>query len=231
MINLTIEQAAKLLEQTPETMQEWVDKGIVPHKVVNKVILIDSTDLQEVREILDSGKNVSNPFERMAFLEIRLKRMERLVQSLCSICQVPATITLQHLEDKELYKLYSEAFMAMGQDSWGDVEVRKWASIFMQITEVDFDRLANLTENNHPWKIFMSLCHKIIGWWELGTQDSRIPSIMEITYLLDKGRKNLRNSIILYLKETDKSPQRLVERYFDLPPREKIKRFAEKWKK
>jgi hypothetical protein len=226
MADITVEQASEALGQDVKTITDWVNEGLLPGKRKGRSILLETEDILEVRTILDNGKRIKKPIEHMALLELRIRRLERLVTALCKICQVPQTVTLSHLDDKELYKIYTEAFDSIMKDSWGDIEIRKWAAIFIQITEVDLDRIAIIVGTSRPWGIFMALCNKIIGWWELGTGESKDPTIMELTYLLDKSRKNLRNASILHHKESNRSPLRLLERYFDLPPDEKLIRFA-----
>jgi len=127
-MKITVTQAAEILGKTEDEVRQWISDGILACRIISDQTLLDGPDVYEIREILDRGEVVKKPFERLALLELRTKRLERLVNSLCRICQVPVTMTLQHLSDKDLYKIYADALNSMGQDSWSDVELKKWAS-------------------------------------------------------------------------------------------------------
>jgi hypothetical protein len=220
---ITIPRAALILRKDQKTIRKWLKDGLLPSLIVDGQPKTEAKVVYEVRDLIDQGKNLRKPYERVALLESRINRMERVIKSLLRLNGAGITTAISHLSDRDISKLYTEANKDRAKKNWGEVTIRKWTSVFMQITETDLTRIELIKKVESPWRVFLELCNLMIDYWRgKYTED---PRYFELAYLLEESRKNLRASILIYIKDRERNLDMALDGFFDIDPNDRVKNF------
>lgn len=220
--HLKIPRAALILRKDRDTVKKWVNNGLLPTIDVGGEKCLDANMIYEIKELMDKGKGMKKPYERMAILEAKLKRLERTVNALLGVHRVGSSTSISHLDDIDLYRLFKQAKDSLKVGNWDDLDIRKWSAVFLQISEVELSRLELLDKNPVPWRVLLDLCNAMVEFWRERYSDN--PNYHELAYLLDKSRTNLRNSIIIYTMDHEESLDEALRGFFNLDPIERLKK-------
>lgn len=220
MQDITVTEAARILQVPASTVTRWVRRGILEADEIDGVLFLDHSDVLAAKDALRAGVNVGSNFKPVE-IELRLMRLEAIVRDLASAAGMAVASGLTHLSDYALSKTYKDAEAAGKKKSWTDIEAKQWAGLFLKITEADLQRLAALVNEAHPWKPFLQLGYELKAQWSM--EKTSLESA-DICYSLQRGIQNLRRSAMLYIALGDTSPQSEVDRFLQRAPIERLKR-------
>lgn len=213
----TVQEASRILGKTIKKVEQYVNQGIL---TVDTEGMIPHVEVVEVREAMDSARTLADRTEVLAETLVRLDRVERMLAGILKASGYPAGAGFHHVGDRELYTIYSQSMDALARTEWGLNEVLRWAGILIQLTEIDLHRLMEITGNPHPWKVFASLCACMIVW--IRGHDLTSAEMSEAAFLLQKGRKSLIRTAEIFINICDRSPERMVNRYFMEQPIDRL---------
>jgi excisionase family DNA binding protein len=225
--HFSIQNAARLLGLSVEEVRKLIRKGLLPSIKLNNQIYVSTNDVQAFREALDSDGAILTPNERMLVMSLKIKSLEARLDKVCKLLDVGTGVSLTVLTDAEMYKMYREACEALSQESWGEGTMHKWCSIFLNITADQFQRLTSLSDNKHPWKVFVDLNKLMKDWWAREGFIDSSPKGREIAYLLDKGFKNLKREAFFFVENNSNDPHLMVLKYFSMPKSDRIRMFLD----
>ena len=77
-------------------------------------------------------------------------------------------------------------------------EIKRWAIILCQFTELEFQRLVGPTQDIHPWKPFYNLCINLLTDLRKRRRFSTDVNQQQVYRLLDKARKQLSNAASVF---------------------------------
>lgn len=228
MADITLQEAARLLDRSTPIVLRWVQQGILEATKVEGVYFLDYNDVVAAKEALENGL-IHSKKPRYAEIELRLTRLEQLVRDLVAAAGMPMASGFHHLPDHAIYMMYDSVGSTLDADSWSELETKKWANIFLKITEVDFQRLSSLSNQPHPWKPFLQLANEMQAQW--GAAETSFETA-EICFTLKRGLQNLRRSAMLYISLGDTTPEAEVDRFLSQAPVTRLtRRFLKRGKK
>ena len=154
-------------------------------------------------EIMDYKKRKSNSisftketmnslYAKNSRLEERIKMLERVLDMYYEPLQ------LTNLQLHALYKSAKEYDFNHSSRS-----LQSWGEIFLRLNDEHFMQLSKYLDEAHPWKPFYEIAYIAYGI-------ARRKEFLELRRFLNKGLKNLRNSIVIYLERSGKKYGKLA---------------------
>lgn len=145
----------------------------------------------------------------MAGLPTRVKRLEAKIDILESHIRFLMQVNgidlsaLRSAPDDALLKLYRDSVQMLGlKDRVFDPEVaKKWTDIFLQLSEYELIRIQDLVDYNHTWEPFYQLCVRMMTSIRHRPDMASSIGLQHLYALLERGRKNLRDSAILMIRK------------------------------
>lgn len=139
-------------------------------------------------------------------LEAKVNNLESQIRFLLQINGLDLS-ELRTAPDDVLLSLYRDAVQLLGYRSAYDPEVvKRWAEIFVQLSEYEFIRIQELVDYHHTWEPFYQLCIRTMTSIRQNKDLPTTVGLQHLYALLEKGRKNLRDAAILIVK---RSPEKL----------------------
>ena len=131
-------------------------------------------------------------------LEARITALEKQVAFLLRINGLDLS-GMRQAKDEDLLKLYQDAAQLTAVIHKGvDLEViERWSEFFIQLTELEFVRLQKVIDFDHPWEPFFLLCVKMLTQVRQDPKIGESLRLQNLYALLNKGRKNLRDSAVV----------------------------------
>lgn len=222
-------QAEIVLGVGRQTLNSWLDEGVLPTVDVGGQQMVDARAVGECRQLLVRFGQTSRVklVERMALLEIRLRRLERQVRGLAIIYQAPATASLVHLEDGELWSIFVDARRQLSSTSHSAPAVRKWAAIVGQLSELEFSRLAIIGRQPRPWKVFLRLINSMIADLHLRTVGRPDEESQQLAFALTTAKTRLTTAILVHVRADDQQggEERALSVYYQDSAQDRLLRF------
>lgn len=201
--------ATQLTKWPRVKLMKVIDEGFISYRRAGKKIYVNKEELLSYRFKKGDIKKITN--ESFIILQDKVKRLERKMEVLERILDLhyePLELT-----EKEIHAIYLEAERF---DIRSYTSVNRWAEVLLRIDENHLRMLAKYIDNEECWKPFIEVayyCHFI----------ARKKKMINIRRLTAKAYRNIKNSIIIYLKLPKKS-----DTYFRLFHSQKVIRKAKK---
>jgi hypothetical protein len=99
-----------------------------------------------------------------------------------------------------LIALYDECadFLELNAHDLPAFQIENWARMFMQFTEIEFDRMVGPTQSMRPWEPFHDLCLHLGRTLRQKKGFTGNQKMQELYRLLDKSRKSLNSAITVF---------------------------------
>lgn len=142
-------------------------------------------------------------------LEARIGNLERQVRFLLQVNGLDLS-ALREAPDDELLKYYQDVVQLLGLrgEQFAPEIMQVWGELFCQISEYELTRLQEIVEYDHTWEPFYQLCRKMMTALRQHKGFAKDTVLKNLYALLDKARKNLRDSAVIMIK---KYPQELPQ--------------------
>ena len=155
-------------------------------------------------------------------LEAKIDDLEAQVRFLMQINGIDLS-ALRSAPDKVLLKLYRDTVQMLGlkQQVYDPEVAKKWADIFLQLSEYELVRIQEMVAYIHTWEPFYQLVVRMMTSVRQHEDFATTVGLQHLYALLERGRKNLRDSAIMMIKRfpEDLSPEgKLLLRDDDLAP-------------
>lgn len=149
---------------------------------------------------------------RLSTLEAQVSSLERLVQFLMQINGLDLS-GLRRASDQELLVYYQDAVLLLGvPPAQIDVEVMKrWAEIYIQLSEYELTRVKLLVEYDHTWQPFYQGCLRMMTAVRQSKDFLANVDLQTVYGVLDRGRRNLRETAIIMIQNAATTPPPIVE--------------------
>lgn len=149
---------------------------------------------------------------RVDLLEAQVSSLERLVQFLMRLNGLDLS-ALRRAETADLLALYQDAVMllALCEPQFDEDVLKRWAEIFLQLSEYELTRIKSDVGFDHTWQPFYQLCSKMMTHVRQKKDFTTSLNLQHIYMSLDRGRKNLRDSAIVLIQNASTDPPPLVK--------------------
>jgi|WetSurSiteA1Bulk_404760.scaffolds.fasta_scaffold05869_3 hypothetical protein len=149
---------------------------------------------------------------RISTLESQVSSLERLVQFLMQVNGLDMS-ALRQASEQDLLQHYQDAtFLLAVPPSEIDTEVMKrWAELYIQITEYELTRLKHLVEYDHTWQPFFQGCIRMMTALRQMKEFSTNLDLQSIYGVLDRGRRNLREAAIILIQNAVSEPPPIAQ--------------------
>lgn len=134
-------------------------------------------------------------------LEAKIDDLEAQVRFLMQINGIDLS-ALRTAPDEVLLKLYRDAVQMLGlkQQVYDPEVVKKWADIYLQLSEYELVRIQEMVDYVHTWEPFYQLVIRMMTSVRQHKDFATAVGMQQLYSLLERGRKNLRDSAILMIK-------------------------------
>jgi hypothetical protein len=207
---ISYQSAAKKLGCSVEEVEHLVESHLVRSLVDGDLSFVAASDLDELAELRSPPQVDTLRLARsLALAEQRIERLEEAVNLLYESNGL-TSFKMGFLEDETLLQLEANIEEMMDQPEWPLPRLLSCAEVYLKLSEVELERLSQLTERPAPWRPFLQLCLQQLVWL------SRRPSMLEkwewarARDLLYQGLKNLRHLALVYCS-LDRDPTPLLE--------------------
>ena len=203
---LKIPDAAKFLGKSGTTIRSYMRSGILRgrcFKGSGRRRWVSRHDLEALKEMEhDIRLGGASIRELLKGIRIKLHAIDRRLDFLMHVNGLDIS-TLRDMDTDTLIRLYDEVsdFLELNLDRVPPPQIRQWAHILMQITELELDRLVGPCQDLEPWKPFHEMCQRMLI--SLRTRKRfGVDGTMQETYrLLDKARKSLGQAIVVFTEK------------------------------
>lgn len=198
----TVAEAAAALKISGFTVRYHIKHGILRarrFKGNRRMLFIRKDEVQALMDIRDQGVGVCEIRDLLVGLKVRLHSMESQHQFLMEVLGLEVS-ALRDQPVEVLLKTYREVVVEAQEDpKFMQVdEIKRWAIILCQFTELEFQRLVGPTQDIHPWKPFYNLCINLLTNLRRRRSFYRNVNQQQIYRLLDKARKQLSNAASVF---------------------------------
>jgi hypothetical protein len=131
----------------------------------------------------------------------RIRILEKQVAFLLKINGLDLS-ALRNAPDQELLEWYRNAVTSLGLSKPFPPEmISPWTEFFLQVSELEFRRLAGLVDYHHTWEPFYQICVKFMTDVRQHKDFGTDHHLNQLYALLDKGRRNLREAAVMILTD------------------------------
>lgn len=133
-----------------------------------------------------------------ATLESKVAILEKQVAFLLRVNGVELS-KMREASDADLLALYQDAvhMVSVVSRPLALEVIERWAEYFLQISEYELARIRHVVKFDHTWEPFYLLCIKMMTQVRHGAEVLESIRVQQLYALLEKGRKNLRDSAIM----------------------------------
>jgi hypothetical protein len=150
-------------------------------------------------DIRDQGVHICEIRDLLLGLKVRLHSMENQHRFLMEVLGLEVS-ALRDQPVETLLNTYREVVVAAQEDPkfLRTPEIKRWATILCQFTELEFQRLVGPTQDIHPWKPFYNLCVGLLMNLRRRKRFAADSNQQQIYRVLDKARKQLSNAASVF---------------------------------
>lgn len=199
---MTIPQASKYLNKCDKTVKSYITGGILRatrFRGMGKRWWIKEEDVQALKEMQGQRLRTVDIYELLRTVKIRLHSIDHKLNFLMRVSGLDVS-ALRDAPVETLIQIYDEAsdYLELNAAEVTVEQMEKWSHIFLQFTELEFDRMVGPTQDTSPWKPLHQLC---VHWMRSLRRRKGFPSsqrMQEVYRILEKGRKSLGQAIVVF---------------------------------
>lgn len=195
---ISYQSAAKKLGCSEAEIEHLVDSHLVRSLDEGDLRFVAGGDLEDLDQLKSPPQIDTHRLARnLSLAEQRIARLEEAVNLLYEANGF-TSFKMGHLEDQTLLELTANVEQMLDQMEWPLPRLLSCAEVYLKLTEIEVERLIELTNNQNAWRPFFELCLRQLVWL------SRHPELLarfewaRARDLLSQGRKNLRQLALVY---------------------------------
>jgi len=204
---VSYQTAAKKLGCSLDEIDQLVASHLVRSLNDGEAQFVADGDLDDLTQLKEAPPiNTVHLARNQALIMERVARLEEAINLLYEANGLNS-FRMGHLEDQTLLELAANIEQMLEQPEWALPRLLSCAEVYLKLTEVEVERLIELSGNQQAWRPFVELCFKQLVWL------ARHPSLLKqydwarARDLLHQGRKNLRHLMLSYCwRDQDTSP-------------------------
>lgn len=198
---ISVKQAAEILSCTPKKVHELCDQGLVRRQLEGECVYIRADDIAELRQLDIIGEmRPGEMVRRLIMAEQEIRRLRLSVNLLFEVNNLAAS-RFANMTDPELLSLFETITNACDLDNWNLNEIDKFAELFIQVTEVEVDRINELSNIDNAWLPLLQLCTKLTRRIVSDRELSTNINLQKIHTKLMMGRKNLSAVALFFIEK------------------------------
>ena len=194
--NLTLEEAASVLQVTPRTLRTYIKQGALHATRIpgSKRKVIAAADVYALREAKQG--TALNVQKTLALLQAKIQRLE----ARCSVLERILDAKDAPLAVDAAYgaKLYSLCAQQLAVSGWSTEEMSGWAEVFLRLQEEDLKVLNEATDDPKPWLPFLRLSVRMIHFVLSASRYKESLELQQLHLSLAEGRRRLRTAAVIY---------------------------------
>lgn len=199
---LSIVDASKFLGKCTKTVRGYISSGILRarrFKGQGKTWWIKRDDLQAMKRMGDERLRTVDIWDLLRTVKIRLSSIEHKLDFLMRVNGLDVS-ALRDAKIDVLLAAYDEVceFLQLSPHGIPYTDMAKWAGLFLEFTELEYERLVNPTMDMQPWKPFHLLCRHLMNTLRQKKGFSTHRGMQETYRLLDKARKQIAQSALVF---------------------------------
>lgn len=198
-----IVDAAKFLGKCTKTVRNYIDHGVLRARRIKgrgRTLWIRKDDLKAFRQMSNRKLRTVDIWDLLKTIKVRLHSMEEKMDFLMRVNGLDVS-TLRDAKIEVLLAAYDEVCDFTNDVNIGQVPAKHmedWARIFLQFTEIEYERLVGPTMDMQPWRPFHVLCRALMDSLRRKKGFSGNPTMQEIYRLLDKARKQIAAAALVF---------------------------------
>ena len=195
---ITIEKAGEALSISRRTVYTYISRGYLRTVKEGQHQLVSRKD---VRTLLDLGKKRNQSYAAnkvaVAALDARVHSLEHEVETMKRILD----LRVEHLAltAPELLSLYRMAEHHL-TTPWSPHEEEQWTDVFVRIRLEDLEKLAEVVEDEDPWRPFHQLAKAILT----------NPHDINLSLQINAGKNNLEKLAYIWSRRMGKDAKQLA---------------------
>jgi hypothetical protein len=199
---LSIVEASSFLGKCTKSVRSYIQNGILRarrFKGQGRGLWIRRDDLRALKEMADQKLRTVDIWDLLKTVKMRLHSMEHKLDFLMRVNGLDVS-ALRDAKISVLLAAYDEAceFLQMNVYDVPRDQMEEWATVFLQFTELEYERLVGPTMDAQPWKPFRLLCGHFMSALRRKKGFATHPK-MQMTYrLLDKARKHIAQAATVF---------------------------------
>lgn len=199
-------EAAKILGVSGRTLGKYLRAGILRGERVTKgkngrAWRVRREDVLALKSINSWGTRTIDIWELLQGLKVRLHSIDEKVNFLMRVNGVDVSV-LRDAPIETLLTLYDEVeeFLDMDTRKIKLPLIEQWAEVFLQFSEIEFDKLVAPTMQQEPWQPFHRLCLEMMKDIRKRKGFQCTLSYQRVYRLLEKARKSLVGAATVFTK-------------------------------
>lgn len=204
----TVEETCTILNRTQRCIHGYIKKGLLSKKRVNGRTYIPEEEVQTVLKDVRSRIQVSVSKANFNDAIQRIKRLEDTVELLKTSLNIKNAPLRPSKEMAS--KLYTVAKTMLMAPTWTDNELETWASTFIQLDEIFFDKVIEAVPDPQPWVPFFNLCKAMLDQMSNRFHKEKTLRNEKLWMKLEDARTHLRNIALVWTESGKGTPEHLV---------------------
>jgi len=198
---LTVVDSAKFLNKTTRTVENYISAGILRVRKIRghgKKWWIRKADLRALKEAGQKKLNLSDLWDLLHGVKVKLQSMEDRLDFLMRVADLNVS-GLRDSSTAELIELYDEAadYLDIDLTQVPLDKMRDWADVFLQLSEIELERMVGPTQDHEPWHPFHELCLGLMSALRRRKGFSGNPEQQQAYRVLEKARKSLSRAALI----------------------------------
>lgn len=200
---LTIAESATYLNKCHKTVLSYVRDGLLRARRFRgqgRKFWIKKDDVRAFKEVSEKKEfRMGDILDVLNSIQVRLNSLEHHNDYLMHISGLDIS-PLRTAKIAVLVMTYDEICDTLhaGLHGVDRSQMEEWARVFLQFTEIEYDRLVGPTMDAKPWKVFHQLCVGLMNTLRRKKGFSSHPKMQQAYRLLDKARKHIAQSALVF---------------------------------
>lgn len=214
---ISIVEASSFLGKCTKTVRNYIQHGILRarrFKGQGRTFWIRKDDLKALKEMGDQRLRTVDIWDLLRTIKLRLFSIEHKLDFLMHVNGLDVS-ALRDAKISVLLTAYDEVceFLEVAAYNVPREQMDEWAGVFLQFTELEYERLVGPTMDDQPWKPFSQLCRHFMNTLRRRKGFGSHPKMQQTYRLLDKARKQIAQSALVFEESRSArlGPRRVAE--------------------
>lgn len=199
---LSISDAAISLDKCTKTVRCYIKRGILKSRRFRgkgKLLWIHSAEVNALKQIGDRKLRITDMWDLLKSIKLCMHSMNNKLDYLMHISGLDVS-PLRDVPINSLISIYEEICELIEKNAfdltWNKME--EWAKVFLQFSEIEYDRLIGPTMNDKPWRPFYLFCRGLMNTLRRRKGFGTHPEMQGTYRLLNKARKQIAQSALVF---------------------------------
>jgi hypothetical protein len=199
---LSVTEASSFLGKCNKTVRSYIRSGILRARRFRgqgRTLWVKQDDVKALKEMGDNEVRTVDVWNLLKAIKLRLHSMESKLNFLMRINGLDVS-ALRDAKTPVLVGAYDEVeeFLDLNSHEVPREQMEEWAKLFLQFTELEYQRLIGPTMNDQPWKPFHFLCAHLMRTLRRKKGFGANEKMQQTYRLLDKARKHIAQSAMVF---------------------------------